>query len=40
MQVMYKLTPNPKYTFNAAFILEFKQKVLDHVVIDAKGVID
>jgi hypothetical protein len=26
MQVMYKLSPNPKYTFNVAFILEFEQK--------------
>jgi hypothetical protein len=23
---MYKLSPNPKYTYNAAFILEFEQK--------------
>jgi hypothetical protein len=26
MQVMYKLSPNPRYTFNVAFILEFEQK--------------
>lgn len=26
LQVMYKLSPNPRYTYNAAFILEFEQK--------------
>jgi len=26
LQVMYKLSPNPKYTYNVAFILEFKKK--------------
>jgi hypothetical protein len=26
MQVMYKLSPNPSYTLNVSFILEFEQK--------------
>ena len=26
LQVMYKISPNPKYTYNAAFILEFEQR--------------
>jgi hypothetical protein len=26
MQVMYKLSPNPRYKFNASFILEFEEK--------------
>jgi hypothetical protein len=26
LQVMYKLSPNPKYTYNATFILEFEQR--------------
>jgi hypothetical protein len=30
MQVMYTLSPNPKYTFNAAFIMEFEQKECVH----------
>jgi hypothetical protein len=24
IQVMYKLTPNPKYTYNASFIMKFE----------------
>jgi hypothetical protein len=26
LQVMYKLSPNPKYNYNVAFMLEFEQK--------------
>jgi hypothetical protein len=26
IQVMYKLSPNPKYTFNAEFLAEFQRK--------------
>jgi hypothetical protein len=26
IQVMYKLTPNPKYTYNASFIMKFEDE--------------
>jgi hypothetical protein len=26
IQLMYKLSPNPKYTFNAEFLAEFQRK--------------